>query len=58
MRAVDAFDPSRGFAFSTYATHWIDQATGRAMSFSDAEVRVPEGTLQEISRTMTARDAL
>ena len=41
MRAIDKFEPMRGFKFSTYATWWIRQAISRAIADHSRTIRVP-----------------
>ena len=50
MQATERFDPDRGFRFSTYATHWIRQAIGRAIDNKGKSIRLPAHVSQSIRR--------
>lgn len=41
IKAVDSFNPSFGTRFSTYATNWIRQKIGRALSDNSRDIRIP-----------------
>ena len=58
MKAVDKYDPDKGFKFSTYATWWIRQAITRAIADQARTIRVPVHMVETINKLARAQRQL
>ena len=57
-RAVDLYDPYRGYEFSTYATNWIRQAITRTIANEERTIRIPVHAIDALGRMEASEEEL
>lgn len=58
MHAIDKFDPSKGFRFSTYGAYWIEQSIRRAIDEQSKTIRIPPHAWEALRRWLREWDRL
>ena len=58
LRAIDRFDPNRGFRFGTYATYWIRQSISRYVQDQGRTIRIPVHMLERLIKAKRVSEAL